>query len=73
MSKIYKLRSDVEGFCSFIENYPQGQESIIGLAMDQDWRFFDDSYVPITLELRRNGTGKKNFKFDISSALPPFL
>ncbi len=73
MSNIYKLKSNITEFCSFIENYPKGKESIMGLAMDQHWRFFDCNYSPIFLELRRNEAGKKNYQFDISSALSPFF
>lgn len=61
MIKIYKLKSDVTNFCSFIEVYPTGQESMIGRAMDQDWREFGDDYTPVTLKQCRSDTGKKIF------------
>lgn len=73
MIKIYKLKSDVTNFCSFIEVYPTGQESMIGRAMDQDWREFGDDYTPVTLKQCRSDTGKKNFQFDFSSMLSPFF
>lgn len=73
MKKIYRLISDVTNFCSFIEVYPKEQESIIGRAMDQDWREFGGNYTPITLKQSRSDTGKKNFQFDFSSMLSPFF
>lgn len=73
VNKIYSFESDVTNFCSFIEEYPKEQESVIGRAMSQKWRGFGDSYTPITLKQCRSDTGKKNFQFDFSSMLSPFL
>lgn len=70
---IYRLKSDVSQFCSFIEDIPDDKESIMGIAMGSRWRPLGDSYTPITLELRSNEIGRKNYQFDISSALTPFF
>lgn len=35
MTKIYELTSSYGELSSFIEDYPDGQESIIGIAMDK--------------------------------------
>lgn len=73
MKKIYTLESDVTDFCSFIQDYPEGERSIIGRSMLQNWKPFSDSYKPVNLELRKNESGKKNYQFDLSSALSPFF
>mgnify|MGYP007096980883 CR=1 FL=1 len=70
--KIYILSSSYSDNCSFIENYPRGTESIMSKAMAQHWLTFQH-YKPITLELYRSDTGKKNYKFDFSDTLNPFL
>lgn len=41
--------------------------------MIQNWQPFEENYHPIVLELRRNDSGKKNYQFDLSSALSPFF
>lgn len=73
INKVYDLQSDVTDFCSFIQNYPEGEESIIGRSMRQRWNAFDNNYKEISLELRSNDLGKKNYKFDLSGALFPFM
>lgn len=73
INKLYYLQSDVTGFCSFIQNYPDGEESIIGRSMRQRWNAFDNNYKEISLELRSNDFGKKNYQFDFSGALSPFF
>lgn len=59
INKVYDLQSDVTGFCSFIQDYPDGEESIIGRSMRQRWNAFDNNYKEISLELRSNDLGKK--------------
>jgi hypothetical protein len=71
MTKIYLLTGDYAENSSFIENYPNGTESIIGRSMEQHWLPFQD-YNPIILELHASNTGKKNYKFDFSGSLIPF-
>lgn len=71
--KIYYLQSDVTNYCSFIQDYPEGEESIMGRAVDDPWKPFGNEYRAITLELRKNDFGKKNYQFDFSSALNPFF
>lgn len=67
INKVYYLKSDLENYSSFIQNYPDGEESIIGRAMDQRWSKFTDDYTAISLELNSNDFGRKNYKFDFSS------
>lgn len=73
MEKIYVLQSDVTNFCSFIQDIGVGEESIMGIAMRRQWSSFKSEYKKITLELWRNDYNKRNYKFDFSSALNPFL
>ncbi|HCJ7369211.1 TPA: hypothetical protein NVL56_001120 [Enterobacter hormaechei subsp. xiangfangensis] len=72
MKKIYLLGSDVTNFCSFIQDYPEGEESIMGRVRSANWKPLSN-YIPIRLELRSNDTGKRNYQFDFSSALSPFF
>jgi hypothetical protein len=69
MMRIFRLKSDVGAFSSFIEKYPAGQESIIGRTMAQEWKPFDDSFRAVELVQRASDDGKKNYQFDISGAL----
>ncbi|MGC7561180.1 imm11 family protein [Pasteurella sp. PK-2025] len=72
MTKIYQLASSYGDICFFIEDCPEEQDSILNIAMDREWQPFED-YNPITLELHRSDTGKKNYQFDFSGSLNPFL
>lgn len=73
INKIYLLRSTSKETCSFIQEYPEGERSIIGRSMIQKWKPFGFDYQAITLELRRSDNGKKNYQFDFSGALNPFF
>ena len=73
MKKIYLLRTTSESTCIFIQNYPNGEQGIMGRAMDQRWKPFGNDYQPIRLELGRSDSGKKNYQFDFSGFLGPFL
>ena len=73
MKKIYLLRSTSKNTCSFIQDCPESERSIQGRAMAQRWKPFGDDYQPINLELIRNELGKKNYQFDFSGLLNPFL
>ena len=73
MKKIYLLRTTSESTCIFIQNYPKGEQGIMGRAMDQRWKPFGNDYQPIRLELGRSDSGKKNYQFDFSGFLGPFL
>lgn len=73
IKKIYLLRSTSKNTCSFIQDYPEGDRSVIGRSMMQEWKPFGVNYQAITLELRRNDAGKKNYQFDFSGALNPFF
>lgn len=71
--KIFRLQSDVTNYCSFIEDYPEGVESIMGVSRDRKWLPFGEEYTSRSLVLRSNDMGRKNYSFDISSALSPFF
>jgi len=73
MNKIYLLKSNVVDFSSFIQNINEGGESISGLAMDQEWKRFNNYHMAVKLELRKSDSNKKNFNFDFSGALRPFF
>ena len=73
MKKIYKLKSDMENFCLFIEEYPKTEETIVDKIMDQQWKSFFSNEKPVVLKQCRSDTGKKNFQFDFSSMLSPFF
>lgn len=73
MMRIFRLKSDVGAFSSLIEKCPAGQESIIGRAMAQEWKPFDESFRAVELVQRASDDGKKNYQFDISGALGPFF
>ncbi len=74
MKKIYLLRTTLRDTCFFIQDdCPEDEEGIQERAMGQRWKPFGDDYQPIKLELRRNELGKKNYQFDFSGFLNPFL
>ena len=56
-----------------MQDCPEDERSVQGRAMAQRWKPFGDDYRPIKLELRRNELGKKNYQFDFSDFLGPFL
>ncbi|UJR62362.1 hypothetical protein [Dickeya zeae] len=71
--KIYLLHSSSMESCSFIQDYPDGESSIIGRVMMRRWKPFSNDYSEVRLELRKNDKGKKNYQFDFSGALSPFF
>lgn len=77
MRRIYRLASDNKNFSYFIEKEGCGNECGLGgirsSVMRRDWRPFDGNYNPVNLELHPSDTGKRNYKFDISAFLDPFL
>ncbi|MFQ0990843.1 hypothetical protein [Gilliamella apicola] len=73
MKKIYLLESALRDNCFFIQDCPEEEKGIMQRAVTQRWKPFDDNYQPIKLELRRNELGKKNYQFDFSGFLGPFL
>jgi len=73
MSSIYLLKSNVRDHSSFIQTMDDDEDSIMALAMDQNWQAFAKPPSPISLELRKSDSGKKNYQFDISGALRPFF
>lgn len=70
---IYKLKSDVTNYSSFIEDYPKGQESVMGLSRDNWWKPFGANYTPVTLEILANDLGIKNYRFYFNDMLSPFF
>ena len=70
---IFELGSDFENYSSFIEDYPKGCISIISRSIEQRWGAFDDEFSPVTLKLQKSDNGQKNYNFDFSAALKPFL
>lgn len=70
--KVYQLKSNVTDHSSFIQDYCSPEKSIMGLAMGWKWQEPED-YKAIRLKLRSNDAGKKNYQFDISGALDPFM
>lgn len=72
-NKFYLLKSDTKNHSSFIQNYPEGEESIMGRSRDEPWLPFGSDYTPVKLELNRSDTGKKNYQFDFSGSLRPFF
>ena len=73
MKKIYLLESALRDNCFFIQDCPEEEKGIMQRAVTQRWKPFGDNYQPIKLELRRNELGKKNYQFDFSGFLGPFL
>ena len=73
MKKIYLLKSALRDNCFFIQDCPEEEVGIMRRAVRQRWKPFGDDYQPIKLELRRNELGKKNYQFDFSGFLGPFL
>ncbi|HDY7619953.1 TPA: hypothetical protein RQJ82_002170 [Vibrio vulnificus] len=71
--RIYKLRSDTVNYSVFIEEIPEGQNSIMQRSVQNRWKGFDDKYNPIVVSLGQSDTGKKNYQFDICSFLSPFF
>lgn len=72
MKTIYRLRSDVANYSSFIQDYETGvDESIMSVAVHQRWKPFID-WNPIRLSQRESDSGKRNYAFDISGSLFPF-
>lgn len=73
INKVYDLQSDMTHFCSFIQDYPDGEKSIMGRSRDQRWRRFGDNYVGIILELQSNDFGKKTINLILVVLYPHFL
>lgn len=69
---IYTLKGEYTENSLFIEDFPDTKESIQGIALEQNWNPFKN-YTPVKLELHSSDTGKKNYKFDFSGFLSPFL
>lgn len=71
--KIYLLRSDTKSYSSFIQNYSEGEESVMTRVRDQFWKPFSQGYEKVTLSLNKSDSGKRNYLFDFSGPLRPFF
>lgn len=71
--KVYKLVSDSRNCSSFIENYPEGEKSSLSGIMGLRWKPLEGDFESVKLELWRSDRGKKNYQFDFSASLRPFL
>lgn len=73
--KVYKIQNAMIDYSFFIENNNKGYMDLIQYkAMhNQSWEKFDlTKYEIPRFELCSSDTGKKNYKFDVSSASAPF-
>lgn len=73
--KVYKIQNVMIDYSFFIENNNKGYMDLIQYkAMhNQSWEKFDlTKYEIPCFELCSSDTGKKNYKFDVSSASAPF-
>ena len=73
MKKIYLLRTTLRDTSFFMQDCPEEERGIMQRAVRQRWKPFGDDYQPIKLELGRSDSGKKNYQFDFSGFLNPFL
>ncbi|MFQ0990844.1 hypothetical protein [Gilliamella apicola] len=73
MTKIYLLRTTLRDTSFFMQDCPEEERGIMQRAVRQRWKPFGDDYQPIKLELGRSDSGKKNYQFDFSGFLNPFL
>ena len=73
MKKIYLLRTTLRDTSFFMQDCPEEERGIMQRAVRQRWKPFGDDYQPIKLELGRSDSGKKNYQFDFSGFLGPFL
>lgn len=73
MKKIYVLFSSSSKYSSFTEcTSNENKGNISYVARRKRWQPFSDEYSPPKLVLRSSDDGRKNYKFDISTALRPF-
>ena len=73
--KVYRIQSFSKEYSSFIEkNEGSYMDSILYKAMhNQSWKNFDlNKYEIPSFELCSSDTGKRNYKFDVSSSSRPF-
>lgn len=72
--KVYKLQNVMKNYSFFIEiNYANWKDSIHTKSIEQKWRPFDLKNFKIPeFELHPSDTGKRNYKFDVSSSSRPF-
>ncbi len=65
MTKIYKLKSDLENYSYFVEKYTHVDDAFIRKYWE--WENIDlDTYQPVKYELDAAGNGKKNYQMDIA-------
>lgn len=73
MKVIYLLKSSSSNSGLFVQDYLDGEESIMGRSLNNTWKPFGDEYQDITLSLMKSDTGKKNYQFDFCGFLNPFF
>ncbi len=70
--KIFSLKGNSKEFSIFIQSCHDDGSDIMGIAMKSRWQPLT-SYTPTLLEIHMSDSGKKNYKFDFSGFLGPFL
>jgi len=73
--KVYQLQNLMTDYSFFLEENCDSLDDPISIkAIRQKWMPFDlERFTPPEFSLERSDTGKKNYKFDISSATAPFF
>lgn len=70
--EVYILESDLENYSSFLQ-FNAGDNSIDRIGMRAKGNSLKSIYKEIDVCLMPSDTGKRNYKFDISGALTPFI
>lgn len=73
--KVYKLQNVMKNYSFFIEiNYANWKDSIHTKSIEQKWRPFDLKNFKIPeFELHPSDTGKRNYRFDLSTSTGGFI
>lgn len=73
--KVYKLQNVMKDYSFFIEiNYANWKDSIHTKSIEQKWRPFDLKNFKIPkFELHPSDTGKRNYRFDLSTSTGGFI
>lgn len=72
IKEVYILESDLNNYSSFLQ-FNAGDESIDRVGMRAKGNSLKNTYKEIKVDLMPSDTGKRNYKFDISGALAPFI
>lgn len=73
--KVYKIQNVMKDYSFFIEiNYTDWKDSIHTKSIEQKWRPFDLKNFKIPeFELHPSDTGKRNYRFDLSTSTGGFI